>query len=212
MTILFSAYLAPVQFYTKLCGSDGVVEDRGEHFVKQTYRNRCHILGTHGIEVLTIPVEHSCGQSMSKTPMSDVRISTHDSSWRRRHWHALRTAYEGTPYFDFFADDLAPIFERSYKFLCDWNGDLQQAICSIIGLSSLPIVSFEYVQATASDQDFRQSLRPKNPPLDPSFRPLPYYQVHTPPELFVPNLSIVDLLFNTGPEARLILQSSARTA
>ena len=198
MTILPSAYLAPVQYYTKLCGGESVIEDRGEHYVKQTCRNRCRILGARGVETLIIPIEH--GGGTSHTPMRVIRISSHDPAWQRRHWHALRTAYDNTPYFLYFADTLAPIFERHYAFLCDWNAEVENAVCALFGLSRHKKISNEYVVATNADDDCRTS-----PLRSPSA--VPYWQVHAPQGEFVPDLSIADLLFNMGPEARLVLSA-----
>ncbi len=208
MTILSSAYLAPVQYYTKLCGGDVVIEDRGEHYLKQTYRNRCHILGAQGVESLIVPVEHDSGLGASHTPMRDMRISSHDPNWQRHHWQALRTAYEGTPYFEYYTDEFAPLYQKSYTYLCDWNEDLLQASCALLGITPQRQVSDTYVTANEADTDFRQVIRPKNAPTDAHFRPAPYYQIRTAGKTFVPNLSIIDLLCHMGPEARIVLHDS----
>ncbi|MBP3227505.1 MAG: WbqC family protein [Bacteroidaceae bacterium] len=205
MLLLSSSYLAPVQWYTKLLTGLPVVEDRGEHFVKQTYRNRCRILGAQGVETLVVPVEHGAGAS--HTPMRDIRISAHEPAWQRRHWHALRTAYEGTPFFDYYADDLQPLYERPFRFLCDWNAALHEAVCRLLGIKPVANVSDTYIHPTATDTDLRLSIRPKSAPADPAFHPAPYWQLRAPGR-FVPNLSIADLLFNMGPEARLVLRKS----
>ena len=212
MTILFSAYLAPVQYYTKLYSSEIIVEDRGEHFIKQTYRNRCQILGTRGIETLIVPVEHLRSQGASHTPMYDVRISDHDTSWQRRHLQALRTAYEGSPYFDYYIDDIAPLFEQPFKYLCDWNASIQQTICELIGFLPTVRVSLDYIDAEASHSDLRKVINPKHPLPDSDFMPQPYYQLHGHRTNFVPNLSIVDLLFNMGPETPQVLNTSHPTS
>lgn len=205
MLILPTAYLAPVQQYTKLLTEQHVVEDRGEHFVKQTYRNRCRILGARGVETLIVPVEHA--GSATHQSVRDVRISTHEPHWQRRHWHALCTAYEGTPFFEYYTDDLRPHFERPYTFLCDWNADLRNTICTLLGIETDIETRGTYITASENDTDLRTTIRPKSPLPDPAFQPTPYWQLRAQGR-FVPNLSIIDLLFNMGQEARIILRTS----
>ena len=208
MFILPTAYLAPVQHYAMLFGDEPLVEDRGEHFVKQTCRNRCRILGARSVETLVVPVEHNNPAGATHTPMRDIRISKHEPSWQRRHWHALRTAYNSTPFFEYYADDFAPIYERPYTFLCDWNADLERVVLSLLEVEARKQVSENYVTPTAGDTDLRQAVQKNGTTADELFRPASYWQLWASQGSFVPNLSIVDLLFNMGPEARLILQAS----
>lgn len=209
-TILPSAYLAPVQYYTKLCGGEArIIEDRGEHFQKQTIRNRCRILGPQGIETLVVPVSHTGGAT--RTPMRDIRISTHEPAWQRRHWHALKTAYQATPYFIYYADELASLYEQPFRYLCDWNDALDRLVRGFLGITAEKTVSPHHITPAPGDTDLRQALNPKRPQPDPAFRPQPYWQLGARQGAFVPNLSIADLLFNTGPEARLILLRSIPT-
>ncbi len=208
MIILPSAYLAPVGYYSYLASGNQTVRDVGEHFVKQTYRNRCRILGARGVETLVVPIEHA--GSATHQAIKDLRISTHEPHWQRHHWHSLRTAYEGTPFFMFYADDLKPLYERPYTFLCDWNTDLENTICQLLGLQQTIATSTTYIVATNCDTDLRKNFSTKAHSL-PWNTPIPYWQIHAAPGSFVPNLSIVDLLFNLGPEARLLLQHSSST-
>lgn len=208
MLILPTAYLAPVQHYAMLCGGGFVVEDRGEHFVKQTCRNRCRILGARGVETLVVPVEHGGPRGATHTPIRDTRISGHEPFWQRRHWHALRTAYNSTPFFEYYADDFAPLYERPYTFLCDWNADLEHVVLSLLGLEVRKQVSETYITPAAGDTDLRQAGQKHGTTLGGLFRPAPYWQLWAPQGSFVPNLSIADLLFNMGPESRLVLRDS----
>jgi len=208
MLILPTAYLAPVQHYALLCGDCSVVEDRGEHFVKQTCRNRCRILGARGVETLVVPVEHSGPHGATHTPVHDIRISKHEPSWQRRHWHALRTAYNSTPFFEYYADDFAPIYERPYTFLCDWNADLEHLVLILLGLEARKQVSGTYITPAADDIDLRQVVEKHGMMGEELFHTVPYWQLWAPQGTFVPGLSIVDLLFNMGTEARLVLKAS----
>jgi len=203
--LLTSAYLAPVQYYSKLYAFDRVLEERCDHYVKQTYRNRCVIAGPGGPQVLTVPVEHAGGRKM---PMRDVRISDH-GNWRHLHWAALVTAYEGSPFFEYYADDLRPFYERRYAFLADFNAELQAAVLDLLGLAPRITVTERYADASEADADLREVISPKaDRGADAHFRPVAYYQVFSARHGFLPNLSIADLLFNMGPEARLVLRDS----
>ena len=103
--LLSSTYFGPVQWYQKLNRFDKCLIESQESFVKQTYRNRCVIATTNGMQSLTIPIEH--GESRL---MRDIRISNH-GHWRHLHWNALMSAYGESPFFEFYADDLHPFFE-----------------------------------------------------------------------------------------------------
>ena len=128
--LLSTAYLGPVQYYTKLYAAPTVYLERHDHYVKQTYRNRCLIAGPAGVQTLTIPVEHATGP---KTAACDVRISDH-GDWRHLHWTALVSAYESSPYFEYFADDFHDLYRRRFAFLVDFNDALQELVCHLLGL------------------------------------------------------------------------------
>ncbi len=209
MLLLSSAYLAPIQYYAHLYADPAACEDRSEHFVKQTYRNRCYIATPTGPLALTIPVERSAERSLSHTPMADVRISDH-GNWRHLHWQALVSAYENTPYFIYYADDLRPLYERSFERLTDFNAALRDTILALLSLSpALSLTTrYEAVPPTGTT-DLRSLISPKVPlAADTAFTPQPYYQVFADRTGFLPNLSIVDLLFNLGPESRMVLKAS----
>lgn len=233
--ILSSAYLAPVHYYTKLYssalaqartgGCEGIViEEQADHYVKQTYRNRCIIAGDDGPIALTIPVtapEHlpdgSTPAGISKTPMHSVLISNH-GEWRRQHWNAIVSAYRSSPYFEYYADDLHRIFHQPLVDadgqplrLVDFNASLRDFILDALGLHLHIDVNRErYITRNEDDSnDFRESIRPKiDYTFDPTFHPVPYWQVFAHRHGFLPNMSIIDLLFNMGPESRIILRNS----
>lgn len=131
VALLPSAYFAPIQWYQKLVQYPAVFIDAHEHFVKQTYRNRCHIAAPDGVQALTVPVERS---ETSKTAMKDVRISDH-GNWRHLHWNALCTAYNDSPFFLYYADELRPFFERKYTFLYDFNLEITRKLCELLDIT-----------------------------------------------------------------------------
>lgn len=204
--LLSSAYLAPVQYYAKLYCYGGALVEQYDHYMKQTYRNRCVIATQAGVQSLVVPVEQAGGGKML---MRDVRISSH-GSWQHVHWASLVSAYENSPFFEYYADDFRPFYERRFEFLVDLNEELCLTVCRLLGLEVALQRTSEYVSAgTVGVDDFRDAIHPKRPYADDaSFRVQPYYQVFALRNGFLPNLSIVDLLFNEGPAALVVLRDS----
>lgn len=197
-SLLSSAYCAPIQWFQKLNRYDAVVIEQHDNFLKQTFRNRCVIATANGTQTLTIPVEKSDGD---KCLMRDIRISDH-GNWRRLHWNALATAYGDSPFFDYYADDLRPFYEQRFAFLLDFNMQMTAKLCELFDITPNISLSEEYVKDVESGvDDFREVIRPKHPMPDADFIPKPYYQVYAQRHGFIPNLSILDLLFNMGNEA-----------
>ena len=199
---LSTAYLGPVQQYSKLAQYDTIYMEREENYIKQTYRNRCVLAAANGPLTLSVPIVKP---DDLKCPTKEIRISDH-GNWRHLHWNALVSAYNMSPFFEYYADDFAPFYERRFTFLFDFNEALRQLICELIDLQ--PQVHYTDSYQPTVSHDFRESIRPRHPEPDATFRPAPYYQVFQAKFGFLPNLSIVDLLFNMGPESLLVLRQS----
>ncbi|MBQ8673855.1 MAG: WbqC family protein [Bacteroides sp.] len=205
--LLSSAYLAPVQWYSKLLSDGPILVEQHEHYTKQTYRNRCTIAAPDGPLALSIPTVKPYSP---KCPMRDIRISDH-GNWRHQHWNAIESAYNQTPFFAYYKDDFRPFYEKQYEFLLDYNEELCCLICSLIDLQPDLRRTDSYLPATSADPaitDLREAIHPKHTQDDPQFIPRPYYQVFADRLGFLPNLSIIDLLFNMGPESLIVLQQS----
>ena len=205
--LLSSAYLAPVQYYTKLLHShgDAVYVEAFENYAKQTYRNRCIIADANGPLALTIPTEKT---GEGKCLMRDIRISNH-GNWRHQHWNALEAAYRHTPFFQYYEDDFHPFYEKEIPFLYDFNMQLTHLVCDLIGIDTSLVPTGQFAQNPDGMADFRTSISPKAPwQEDREFSPAAYYQVFQEKHGFLPNLSIVDLLFNMGPESIIVLNDS----
>ena len=201
---LSTAYLPPVQWFAKLLEYETVYVEQYENYQKQTYRNRCVIAGPNGPISLTVPIEKP---DTLKCLTKDIRISDH-GNWRHLHWNALESAYNQTPYFEYLKDDLRPFFEKPFSFLMDFNEQLVALICELIDMQPKIERTTDYV-AMREDADFRDSISPKRDwQADKEFKVVPYYQVFQQKLGFLPNLSIVDLLFNMGPESLLVLRDS----
>lgn len=213
--LLSSTYFGPVQWYQKLYRYDKVQVEACDNFIKQTYRNRCVIAAANGLQALTVPVERTAdgnmdanGAQQGKCLMKDVRISDH-GNWRHLHWNALMSAYGESPFFEFYADDIRPFFERKWTFLYDFNAEICAKMCELIGLEPAIEPTTEYIPADspalAGIHDYRDAIHPKHPAEDGTFTPRRYYQVYERKHGFSPNLSILDLLFNMGNESLLYL-------
>jgi len=199
---LSTAYLAPIQYYCKLFSFESVFIEKAENYLKQTYRNRCLIATSNGIQALSIPIEKP---ETDKCPTKDIRISNH-GEWRHLHWNAFISGYGMSPFFEYYQDDFAPFYEHKFKFLFDFNEQLMQLVCNLLDIQ--PDISYTLDYEPSVVNDFREWIRPKHAGTDKTFIPQPYYQVFQHKYGFQPNLSIVDLLFNMGPEALLILRDS----
>ena len=146
--------------------------------------------------------------------MKDIRISDH-GNWRHLHWNALETAYRNSPFFEYYADDFLPFYTQKWDFLFDFNEAMRAKVCELIDLHPkvAQTASYGFMDfGGRSDDcvaDFRNLISPKiSVEADVTFIPRGYYQVFREKHGFLPNLSVVDLLFNMGPESLLVLRDS----
>ncbi|MBR5053765.1 MAG: WbqC family protein [Bacteroidaceae bacterium] len=184
--LLPCCYLAPISHYSAYYRADEVRLEVCDHFTKQTLRNRCWIDSPNGALALTIPVVKSDG----KTLMRDIRISDH-GNWRHQHWIALESSYRQSPFFEYYADEFAPFYVKRWEFLADFNEELMALVASLLDISK------PFTRTSAYEGDAFAQM--------PPFEARSYYQMFASRHGFLPDLSIVDLLFNQGPEGLLWL-------
>ena len=182
--VLPTTFFGPVSWYEQIArATEPVYIEAHENFQKQTLRTRCRIATANGVQTLTVPVSGSGS-------IKDIKISDHNN-WRHLHWQALASAYGSSPFFEYYADDIAPFFEKKWEFLFDYNLEITRKMCELLDIRKEIRLTDEYKGCTF---DLRAKADCK-----------PYYQVFQSRHGFLPDLSILDLLFNMGPEAILYL-------
>lgn len=208
--LLSTAYFPPVQYVSKFLQFEKIYIEQHENFTKQTYRNRCEILAANGPVSLVIPVVKGRG---SKIKIRDLKIS-YDTDWQRNHWRTIFSAYNSSPFFEFYRDEISPFFEKKWKFLFDYNLAILESICELIEIDFNVELTHDFEKVDSNTLNFREAISPKKQKAkhDPDFHPNEYTQVFAEKFGFVPNLSILDLLFNEGPNSYNILERSKNSS
>ncbi len=199
-------YHGPVNYYARLIREEEIIFEQYDHYTKQTYRNRCRIVGPNGVLTLSVPVKRKKGTA---TFMKDIRLD-YDTPWHRVHWKTFEASYASSPYYEFIRDELAPFYEKRFDFLLDLNIRLAEWTLGWLGVSPALKLSSEFSDIT--DDDPREIIHPKKREHlhDHAFRPVPYPQVFSDRMDFQANMSILDLLFNEGGSAPFILKRSLK--
>ena len=194
--VLTTAYLAPIVYYSEMVNADTVYLENFDFYLKQTYRNRCQIAAANGSMILTIPVEKA---DSGKMLTRDVCISQHND-WQIQHWRSIESAYNSTPFFEYYKDELLPFYEKKWTFLWDFNQEIQAKMFELLNLDILILPTKEYKNIPDKKiLDLRDAIHPKKE--NKYVNCDPYYQVFEQRFGFQPNLSIIDLLFNMGNES-----------
>jgi len=202
--ILSPAYMGPVQYFTKFILYPKVYIEQHETYLKQSYRNRCYIYGTNGKMTLIIPVKKI---NRINTKTKDILID-YDTNWQRIHWNSIVSAYRSSPFFEFYEDDLRNFYSDKEKTLLDFN---QKILLLLLGFLDIDIkinLTESFHRKYWHEMDLRECINPKKrlAGKDSRFVPYRYNQVFIEKHSFIPNLSIIDLLFNEGPNTLEILR------
>ncbi len=196
---LSTAYFPSVSYVKEILRADTVWIEQNDYYVRQTYRNRCYIAAANGKMALSIPVERNLTE---KGLVKDIRISDHDN-WRHQHWQSIVSAYGMSPFFEYFEDDIAPFFTKRWKFLIDFNMEITQKLLDLLEIDKQLKLTDEYC---ADFQNKVVDLRLKTKAhKEESVVTKPYYQVFDAKYGFLPDLSVLDLIFNMGNESILYL-------
>lgn len=196
-------YLPSIAFFSNLEGKEKLILEAKEFFEKQTYRNRCHLLSSQQIEILTVPLQGA----NKKIKTKDIKIDN-NQNWNKKHWRSIQTCYGKSPFFEFFADEFKGIYEKDYIFLWDLNLELLTICLKITGQKIKITESVKYEKNVLGNvMDARSLIHPKKPDnLNQFYKPTAYGQSFG--NNFEPNLSVIDLLMNEGPNARNVIQQS----
>jgi hypothetical protein len=192
--VLSTAYLPPIEYLARIRESDSVLIEHEENYLKQSFRNRCIIMSSEKPLNLSVPVFLG---SFHKTRISDIRID-YSKKWQHLHLRAITSAYGSSPFFIHYFDSLEKIILKDHKYLLDLNMELLEAMLEILRLERNIGYTINFTPANEEPGDFRYSISPKK---ISDYRPARYIRVFGDSDEFVEGLSIIDLIFNTGPEA-----------
>lgn len=196
-------YLPSLEYFCALLPCDEILLEKYEHFVKQTYRNRCYINTSHGVEILSVPL----AEKHSKTILKDIRIDN-SKKWQNNHWRTIESAYRKAPFFEHYGQALHQILFKQHQFLLELNCELLSFCLQSLSLPQRLTETLSYEKTPPEGvSDLRSVITPKKAVSDRSYyQAVPYYQVFG--NTFVSNLSVVDLLFCEGPKGRSFLLRS----
>ena len=187
-----TSYFGNLSYYSALIQEVSIIFEAKEHFIKQTYRNRCEVLTGNGIQAISIPVIRKNG---SKTAIDEVEISN-DTDWRKDHWKAIESAYSNSPYFDHYGLEVKELIYNQETNLLKFNEQIHKRICTWLGIATDYKFSNEYSSISESTYQFKEKELIK-----------PYIQVFGDSNSFATNLSILDAIFCLGPMARKLINN-----
>ena len=203
MALFSTAYFPSILYMARFLKEDAPVIEVCETYRKQTYRNRCRVMTANGVERLSVPVVSVNGNHTMTKDMAISRIEP----WQHVHRRCLESAYHASPYFDHYYDALRPVFEGRFERLIDLNDSILEVILRMLGVKKGFAHSTDYIRE--AENDLREAFSPKRQ-ADAAHFPS-YYQVFSNKFPFAPDLSVLDLIFNEGPEAmRYLEQVQAR--
>ncbi len=206
--LLTTAYFPPPEYFVSASAAEKALIERHENYKKQTYRNRCRILTANGPLSLVIPVKRFRGR---KTSINEIKPD-YSYKWQRLHRISIDSAYRSAPFYEYYIDDIIPFFELKFDYLIDLNSAILEKMLEVMNLR----VSWEYTNSFMEQPppgfiDVRESIHPKRniPETARIAESMNYIQVFQEKWGFIPGLSILDLLFNTGPDAAVLLKNAA---
>ncbi len=203
MTILYPAYFPNIAFYSIFVQNDGIVWEVQGNYQKQTFRNRTYICTDRGKHILTIPISH-LGNNSGKQRNSAVKIDN-SYPWQRQHWRTLETAYRTSPFFEFYEDDIRPLYDTKYDNLMDFNLKTIEVICDCLQLEMPKAKTEVFKHNYETSADYRHLVSTKN---KIEIAQKEYVQVFGDRHGFISDLSILDLLFNLGPNTTEYLRET----
>jgi len=196
--LIHPTYFPNLAHFAAMVNSEVVYFEVCDNYQKQTYRNRMEIYSANGKLSLTAPVSYT---QKNRQLYKDVKIAN-DEQWQLQHLKSLQSAYSMSPFFEFYIDDLMPLFEKQYRFILDFNLKCFDVISECLDLNLSISITENFDKKPEHKTDLRVLVNPNYEPNN--FKP--YIQVFTEKQGFISNLSILDLLFNEGPNSELYLK------
>jgi hypothetical protein len=194
--LLSTAFFPPIQYLSLITRADNVFFETEENYLKQTFRNRCLILTANGPSPMIVPVLMGRG---IKTRVKDIRID-YSKRWQQIHIRALISSYKSSAYFEYYFENIEKVITGKPEFLLDLNSKSLETVMKITGISANIVYTRDFEPVSGKDYDFRYRISPKKE--EPGIYTVKeYYQVFSKKFGFVPGLSILDLIFNTGPDS-----------
>jgi hypothetical protein len=198
--LLHPTYFPSVASFVAIAKAEKVTFEIWDNYQKQTYRNRMYIYGANDKIALTVPIVYS---QNNRQLYKDIKISE-DNPWQDLHWKSIQSAYSSSPFFEFYQDDFQPLFRKKYQYLLDFNFKCLEVIYDSLELPFEFETTKTYKEIITDHLDYR-ILVDNRKEQEQSFKP--YVQVFDDKLGFIPNLSILDLIFNEGPNAMLYLET-----
>jgi hypothetical protein len=201
--LIHPTYFPSISHFAAIVQAEKVTFEMEDNFQKQTNRNRTYIYSPNGIQLLNIPVKHS---KIAHQKTKDIQIEN-DFDWQKQHFKSLEAAYRSSPFFEFFEDDLLPIFEKKHSFLMDLNLEVFELITRCLRMKIEYNATTEYIHEIKANEitDFRYLANGKKD--QSQFES--YTQVFDDKFGFINNLSVLDLVFNEGKFAVDYLKSQS---
>lgn len=194
--LVHPTYFPSISHYVAIANASTVSFEIQDNYQKQTYRNRMFVYGANGKQLLNIPIDHQKNTD-GKLAFKEVQLKN-DYHWQSHHWKTLQSAYKTSPFFEFYEDELQPFFQKKHTFLLDVNLESFELINECLQLE-VPFSKTEtYEKEALHVNDYRSLVHSKK---EPDFGFETYTQVFEAKHGFIPNLSIIDLLCNEGPNA-----------
>lgn len=205
MLLIELHYLPCLEYFCEILAANEVLIEQHENYQKQTYRNRCRVLTANRVETLVVPVL----RANSKVPIREMRIDN-SQQWQRQHWGAISLAYAKAPFFEYYYDFFQPAYQNKYTHLFDFNWELLTICLKLMGVAPRIELTKWYDKTPHNDvMDARSVIKFPRSGNDSNFCLPKSYQQNFGVE-FVENLSIIDLLFCQGPQAKQILAETTK--
>lgn len=206
--LIHPVYFGSIAQFAAISKADEITFEKQDNFQKQTLRNRTYIATPEGSLLLNIPIKHSSkGKRGERKKVhqkyKDVRIEN-DFPWQREHWKSIQISYRSSPFFEFFEDDFAPLYQKKYQFLMDFNIETFEVLKEALGIDLNINFTDTYEVDTKDKVNYRNLVSAKS---SVTFNNDPYTQVLEKYHSFLPNLSVIDLLFNEGTNALSYLEN-----